>query len=276
MSTFEQKYASVLRFYPRWYREQRGAEMLSVLAESVMATSGRAESGRPSLRERGALAVGGLRVRLGSAADRTVAGNWLTACYHAAVALLLLGAVGELLRASSTRDGWVWAQAVVSVLAFGFAWKRWHLLAAVAAAAAVALDAIGRHGVADLAQWEQPLAVLVLIPLIGRRRPAASPWFAVLLTPVIVLMELPIVPLGHYWVLVAFALVIALPLTVLEPRVGLTVALIGLLGIVNVGWNMKSLFWAFPDMIAAMWLPTIWPLTVLVLGSVLARRRARI
>jgi hypothetical protein len=265
MKTFEQKYAYLLGFYPRSYRDRRGAEMLSVLAEG----------GRPSWRERGALAVNGLRVRLGGNADRTVVGSWLAACHLAALTLLLAAAAGELLRSASTTYGWVWAQAVVSVLALGLVWKHRYLLATLAAAAAVALDAIGRHGVGQLTQWEQPLAVLLLIPLIGRRRPAPPAWLALPLIPIAMLLEFPLFPFGYQWVALVVAAALILPLTVVDHRLGLAVALIGLLGILNQGWTMKSIFWSYPDMVGAMWIPTIWPLAVLVLGGQLARRRAR-
>jgi hypothetical protein len=266
MKTFEQRYAYLLRCYPQWYREQRGAEMLSVLAES----------GRPTLRERGALAVGGLRVRLGGNADRTVVGSWLAACYLATLTLLLISAAGELLRSFGTTDRWVWAQAGVSVVALGLAWWRRPLSAALVAAAAIALDAIGRHGVAHLAQWEQPLAVLLLIPLIGRRRPTLPAWLVVPLLGFIVLMEVPLFSFGDQWVALALAVALVLPVTVFDHRVGLTVALLGLLGIVDQGWNMKSIFWTVPEMIGAMWIPTLWPLAVLTLGGLLAHRRARV
>jgi hypothetical protein len=81
MKSFEQKYGYLLRLYPASYREQRGAEMLAVLAEH----------GRPSMRERGALVIGGLRARLEADDDRTVVGNWSAACYLTALTLLLAG-----------------------------------------------------------------------------------------------------------------------------------------------------------------------------------------
>jgi hypothetical protein len=74
--------------------------------------------------------------------------------------------------------------------------------------------------------------------------------------------------------LLVFAL--ALPVTMLDHRVGLALALIGILGVTDAGLTMQSFFWDFHDMARAMWLPAIWPAAVLGLGSVLARRRARI
>jgi uncharacterized protein (TIGR03382 family) len=50
----------------------------------------------------------------------------------------------------------------------------------------------------------------------------------------------------------------------------------GLLGFANQGWNQMSFPWTFPEMLGAMWIPTVWPLAVLALGALLARRRARI
>jgi hypothetical protein len=215
-------------------------------------------------------------MRLRGDDDRTVAGSWFSAAYLAALALILLSTAGELLRAAETTYGWVWAQAVVSVLALGLAWKRRHLLAAAATVAAVALDAFGRHGLDYLAQWEQPLAVLLLLPLIGRARPTPPPWFAVPFVPLIMLLEYPLYPFGLQWVALVVAAVIAVPVTVFDHRLGLTVALLGLLGIVNQGMNQKSFFWTFPEMLRAMWIPMVWPLAVLALSALLARRRARI
>jgi hypothetical protein len=266
MTNFEQKYGYLLLLYPKRYREEWGGEILAVLAEN----------GRPTLRERGALAVGGLRTRLRTYGDRTVAGSWLSACYLAAMTLLLTGAAGELLRSASVPTVWVWAQAVASVLAFGFAWKRWILPAAVVAVAAVAFDAVGRHGVTQLSQWLQPLAVLLLIPLIGRKRAMPPRWLAVLLLPIVALVELPSLASGFGWVPLLVVLALAVPVTMLDHRVGMALALIGILGVTNAGLTMKSFYWALPDMVHAMWLPTLWPVAVLVLGGLLARRRARI
>lgn len=265
MTDFEQRHGHLLRFYPKRYREERGGEILAVLAES----------GGPTPRERGALAVGGLRTRLRTYGDRTATGSWLSACYLAAMTLLLAGAAGELLRAVSVPTPWVWAQAVASVLAGGFAWKRWMLPAAVLGVAAVAFDAAGRHSFSQLSQWVQPLAVLLLIPLIGRARATPPRWLAVLLLPVVALVELPSLALFG-WALLLIVLALAVPVTVLDHRVGLALALIGLLGVTNEGLTMAAFYWGWPDMIRAIWLPAVWPVTLLALGGLLARRRARI
>jgi len=266
MKSFERKYGYLLRLYPASYREQRGAEMLAVLAEH----------GRPSMRERGALVIGGLRARLEADDDRTVAGSWSAACYLAALTLLLAGAAGEVLRSTIAPGAWVGAQAVASVAALGLAWRRRLLLAALMTVAAGALDAIGRHGIDHLVQWEQPLAVLLLLPLIGRKPPAMPRWPAVLLLPVVALLELPLFEAGLTWVRAALILPLAVPATLVDHRVGLAVALIAVLGVVDQGWNLKSFFWGFPEMAGALWPVVLAPLVVLFLGGGLARRRARL
>jgi hypothetical protein len=201
----------------------------------------------------------------------------LSACYLAALTLLLAGAAEELLRSALVPDAWVWAQAAASLLAFGLAWKRWPLAATVFAAAAVAFDAIGRHST-QINVWDQALAVLLLIPLIGRRRPMPSRWLAVLLLPLVGLIHLPLflTAQGYGWVLLLLVLACALSLTVLDHRIGLAVALIGLLSVADAGLTMKYFFRGFSDLVHAMWLPALLPLLVLVLGDVLTRRRARI
>jgi hypothetical protein len=266
MKSFEQKYGYLLRLYPASYREQRGAEMLAVLAEH----------GRPSMRERGALVIGGLRARLEAADDRTVVGSWSAACYLAALTLLLAGVVGELLRSTTAPDAWVWAQAVASVAAFGLAWRRRFLLAALMTVTAVVLDAIGRHGVDHLVQWEQPLAILLLLPLIGRKPPTMPRWPAVLLLPVVALLELPLFEAGLTWAPAALILLLAVPATLVDHRVGLAVAMIDVLGVLDRGWNLKAFSWSFPDLAGALWPAVLAPVVVLLLGGALARRRARL
>ncbi|AGL16679.1 hypothetical protein [Actinoplanes sp. N902-109] len=266
MTSFERKYGYLLRFYPRQYRDERGPEMLAVLAEG----------GRPTLRERAALIVGGLRARLRTLEHRTVAGSWLSACYLAALALLLTGAAGELLRAVATPASWVLGQAVLSVLAVGFAAGRRHLYAALSAAGAVALDTIGRHDLVNVPQWVQPLAVLLLVPLIGRVHPQPPRRLALVLLPFVLLLEAPLLGRGTTALPLLLVLVLAVPLTALDHRIGLALALTALLSVANVGLAMKSLFWNTPDMLAAMWLPVLVPAVILLHGGILAHRRARL
>ena len=58
MSPLERRCRSLLRAYPRWYRRQRGDEMLATLLEA-------SQPGQrwPSARDTRALIMGGLRVR---------------------------------------------------------------------------------------------------------------------------------------------------------------------------------------------------------------------
>jgi hypothetical protein len=269
VKTFEQKYGYLLRLYPASYREERGAEMLAVLAEN-----GR----RPSLRERGALIVGGLRARLRADDDRTIAAGWSAAFYLAATALLLTSVAEELLRSMIVHDAWVWAQAVASVVAFGLAWRRQILPAALATIAAVVFDAVGRQGFGHLTLWEQPIAALLLLGLIGRTRPAVPRWpvFLFPLLPAIALLQLPLFRTSVAWLPPMLVLALAVPVTLIDHRVGLAAALISVLGVLDTGWDMQAFFWRFPEMASVLWPVVLTPVAIVALGSLLARRRARL
>jgi hypothetical protein len=258
VKSFDQKYGYLLRLYPASYREERGAEMLAVMAEN----------GRPSLRERVALVIGGLRAQLRADEDRTIASGWSVACYLAALTLLLAGMAEELLRSASTSYVWVWAQAAASVVAFGLAWRRRFLPAALLTVTAVVLDAVGRHGIDQLAEWKQPMAILLLIPLIGRARPAVPRWPAMVLLPVVALLQLPLFGPGFAWAVPAVVLVLAVPATLLDHRVGLAVALISVLGVLDK--------WGLPDMASTLGPAVLAPVVILVLSSLLGRRRAQL
>lgn len=75
-------YRRLLLLYPRWWREQRGEEVLATLLESA-----EAGSGRPFRREVGPLLLGALRVRAGLADVGSPARLWRSALR---VAVLLL------------------------------------------------------------------------------------------------------------------------------------------------------------------------------------------
>ncbi|MBE1487301.1 hypothetical protein [Plantactinospora soyae] len=78
----ERRYQRLLLLYPRWYREERGAEMLATLTQA-------AESGSapPARREIGALVLGALRTRVGANMTGSPGQLWLSALR---VAVLLL------------------------------------------------------------------------------------------------------------------------------------------------------------------------------------------
>lgn len=90
MSALERRYRRLLRAYPTSYRKERGAEMLGTLLET--APDG---TTRPSVRDAGALLMGGLRVRaaqnhrLGTAANLR-----LSALFGVAMALGIVVASG--------------------------------------------------------------------------------------------------------------------------------------------------------------------------------------
>jgi hypothetical protein len=127
-----------------------------------------------------------------------------------------------------------------------------------------------------LVQWEQPVAILLLIPLIGRTRPAVPRWPAILLLPVVALLQLPLFGAGLAWAPSALVLLLAVPATLVDHRVGLAVALISVLGVLDTGWNLKAFFWDFPDLAGVLWPAVLAPVVILVLGDLLGRRRARL
>ena len=83
----EQWYADLLRFYPRAYRAERGAEMLATLVEAD----------RPLGRETAALVIGGLRARAGLGELTSPGKLWLSALR---LAVLLLVAYATALAAA--------------------------------------------------------------------------------------------------------------------------------------------------------------------------------
>ncbi|GAB4059911.1 hypothetical protein [Catellatospora paridis] len=90
----ERRYERLLRLYPKAYRHHRGAEMLGTLMDAA-----EAGQGRPPLREIGALMLGALRARVGTAAGLSVGQAWLSAARMAALLLLAYGAALSAARA---------------------------------------------------------------------------------------------------------------------------------------------------------------------------------
>ncbi|MFC7242112.1 hypothetical protein ACFQO7_06415 [Catellatospora aurea] len=87
------RYERLLRLYPKAYRDHRGAEMLGTLMDAA-----EAGQGRPPLRETGALVLGALRARVGTAAGLPVGQAWLSAVRVAALLLLAYGAAVSVAR----------------------------------------------------------------------------------------------------------------------------------------------------------------------------------
>jgi hypothetical protein len=176
----ERGYRRLLRAYPAWYRRERGEEIVDTLLAA-------APHGRtwPSLRDGGALILGGLRVRAGQNRRLTTAVNlrlavlfgvalWLTArasfdlafaglgwlhwippgqrsAYAAVTGLVMLAAVGAAWFAP--RPGVaavsliaVAAMSLIAVATDAYPWQgQWWLLGEPAMLAALALLALGKE-----------------------------------------------------------------------------------------------------------------------------------
>jgi hypothetical protein len=168
----ERGYRRLLRAYPAWYRRERGEEILDTLL--AVAPHGRTW---PSLRDSGALILGGLRVRAGQNRRLTTAANlrlavlfgialWLTGqvsddlsfagegwlhwvppgqhfAYHAACGLGMLAAAGAAWFAPRPV---VAAISVITATACAWPWQGpWWLLGEPAMLAVLALLALGKE-----------------------------------------------------------------------------------------------------------------------------------
>ena len=121
----ERGYRRLLHAYPAWYRRERGEEMLDTLLTA-------APHGRtwPSLRDSGALILGGLRVRAGQNRRLTTAANLRLAVLFG-VALWLTGQAADNLALA----GLGWLHGIQPAQYFAFAAVRaLVILAAVGAA----------------------------------------------------------------------------------------------------------------------------------------------
>jgi hypothetical protein len=135
MSTLETRYRGLLRAYPRWYREDRGEEMLATLLEAA-----RPGQSRPTGRETRSLILGGLRTRSRHGQQLTAAGSLRSAVLLAAVLILLTEDAFQLFL---VWGGWApdllryWIQVVLALLTLAVAVGAWLGRRAVAAAAIV-------------------------------------------------------------------------------------------------------------------------------------------
>ena len=184
MSPLERRCRSLLRAYPRWYRRQRGDEMLATLLEA-------SQLGQrwPSARDTRALIVGGLRVRATQDQRLTTAANLrLAAQLGAALALLTL------VTGSLTAIFLIWVHAytlstgVAQSLVCGLlglavvvaAWFGSRSVVAVLAAATAAAAAWGYWG-SDKALAILPAGLLIMLAVLvylGERLPRSWLWLA--------------------------------------------------------------------------------------------------
>jgi hypothetical protein len=184
MSPLERRCRSLLRAYPRWYRRQRGEEMLATLLEA-------SQPGQrwPSARDTRALIIGGLRVRATQDQRLTTAANLrLAAQLGAALALLTL------VTGSLTAIFLIWVHAytlstgVAQSLVCGLlglavvvaAWFGSRSVVAVLAAATAAAAAWGYWG-SDKALAILPAGLLIMLAVLvylGERLPRSWLWLA--------------------------------------------------------------------------------------------------
>ena len=184
MSPLERRCRSLLRAYPRWYRRQRGDEMLATLLEAS-----RPGQRWPSARDTRALIIGGLRVRATQDQRLTTAANLrLAAQLGAALALLTL------VTGSLTAIFLIWVHAytlstgVAQSLVCGLlglavvvaAWFGSRSVVAVLAAATAAAAAWGYWG-SDKALAILPAGLLIMLAVLvylGERLPRSWLWLA--------------------------------------------------------------------------------------------------
>ena len=184
MSPLERRCRSLLRAYPRWYRRQRGDEMLATLLEA-------SQPGQrwPSARDARGLIIGGLRVRATQDQRLTTAANLrLAAQLGAALALLTL------VTGSLTAIFLIWVHAytlstgVAQSLVCGLlglavvvaAWFGSRSVVAVLAAATAAAAAWGYWG-SDKALAILPAGLLIMLAVLvylGGRLPRSWLWLA--------------------------------------------------------------------------------------------------
>jgi hypothetical protein len=182
----ERGYRRLLRAYPAWYRRERGEEILDTLLAA--AQHGRT---RPSLRDGGALILGGLRVRAGQNRRLTTTASlrlavlfgvalWLTgrACFDLAFAGL------GWLHPPGQYSAYTAVQGLVVLAAVGAAWFAPRgVVAAISliAVATMSLIAVATHAYPWPGQWwllgdPAMLAALALLALGKERMPRCWLW----------------------------------------------------------------------------------------------------
>ncbi len=184
MSALERRCRTLLRAYPRWYRRQRGDEMLATLLEA-------SQPGQswPSARDARALIQGGLRVRASQDQRLTTGANLrLAAQLGAALTLLLLVAnslttaalIWMHVYAPYTRGGFYLASGLLALAAVAAAWfAPWPVVAVLAAAAAGIAAYISWDG--DRAMAILPVGLLVTLSVLvflRERMPRSWLWLA--------------------------------------------------------------------------------------------------
>ena len=208
MNPLERRCRRLLRAYPRWYRRQRGDEMLATLLEA-------SQPGQrwPSARDVRALIMGGLRVRAAQDQRLTTAANLRLAAQLGAALTLLLLIAGNLtsviliwahVYSSNTGTGYLLGYGLLGLAAVVAAWFAPRpVVAVLALAAAGAWVYWGDRVMAIL-----PAGLLVLLAVLiflGERLPRSWLWLAGGLFAVNVLQALtPVAPFYNFYTLLIF------------------------------------------------------------------------
>jgi hypothetical protein len=184
MSPLERRCRSLLRAYPRWYRQRRGDEMLATLLEA-------SQLGQrwPSARDTRALIVGGLRVRATQDQRLTTAANLRLAVQLGAALTLLLLVAGNLtsavlilthVYAQNIGIGYWFVYGLLGVATVVAAWFAPRPVVAVLAAAGAGA-AVWVYWGSDRAMAILPGGLLVLLAVLvflGERMPRSWLWLA--------------------------------------------------------------------------------------------------
>ncbi|HKT02667.1 MAG TPA: hypothetical protein VJT31_24315 [Rugosimonospora sp.] len=182
-------YGWLLRLYPKAYRQQRGAEMLTTLVEA-------AEAGRrrPVWREVTGLVLGAARIRTGAATGVSLGQRWLGALRisvlflvaHGTAKSLALARLAVPIQLSHPSDPYpatfaigASAGTVCGLLAIVLLAAGRYRTGMVATLAAFVASQISYNGLPNPFRltpngfWQYPLAALLMLPLLVRR-PAAA------------------------------------------------------------------------------------------------------
>jgi hypothetical protein len=184
MSPLERRCRSLLRTYPRWYRRQRGDEMLATLLEA-------SQPGQrwPSARDARALIMGGLRVRATQDQRLTTAANLRLAAQLGAALTLLLLIAGNLTSAiliwahiytQNVGNGLWSVYGLLGLATVVAAWFGPRLVVAVLAAA-TAPAAVWVYWGSDKALAILPAGLLIMLAVLvclGERLPRSWLWLA--------------------------------------------------------------------------------------------------
>ena len=259
MSLLERRCRTLLRAYPRWYRRQRGDEMLATLLEA-------SQPGQrwPSARDTRALIMGGLRVRATQDQRLTTAANLrLAAQLGAALTLLFLIAGGL------TSAILIWAHIYAQHIGNGL-WSVYGLLGLATVVAAwfaprlvVAVLAAATAAAAVWAYWGSgkalailPAGLLIMLAVLaclGERLPRswlwlAGGWFGWNVLEALTVLEplrflsvpLAVVPLIILGLVAGWAFVDARPAMAMAIFVACIGVLYQLLSSLSYGWAVVS------------------------------------